>query len=118
MDHVIKRKIFLCSHKKQSCKCHIWLKQNISFLLDFLNINPTALTTAKTLWSFGRSECNRVKQNDLIKEDVILFTHMCNSLEEKSTCTYICSSQILVVGTWLDVQTDRLHTENCDRMNT
>ena len=23
--------------------------------------NPIALRTAKTLWSFGRSECNRVK---------------------------------------------------------
>ena len=23
--------------------------------------NPIALTMAKTLWSFGRSECNRVK---------------------------------------------------------
>ena len=25
-------------------------------------INPTALRTAKTIWSFGRSECIRVKQ--------------------------------------------------------
>ena len=24
-------------------------------------INPISLKTAKTLWSFGRSECNRVK---------------------------------------------------------
>ena len=24
-------------------------------------LNPIALRTAKTLWSFGRSECNRVK---------------------------------------------------------
>ena len=27
-----------------------------------LHFNPTALRTAKTLWSFGSSECNRVKQ--------------------------------------------------------
>ena len=26
-----------------------------------LRFNPVALKTAKTLWSFGRSECNRVK---------------------------------------------------------
>ena len=25
------------------------------------NVNPIALRTAKTLWSFGCSECNRVK---------------------------------------------------------
>ena len=28
----------------------------------FLVLNPTALRTAKTLWSFGCSECNRVKE--------------------------------------------------------
>ena len=27
-----------------------------------MDINPIALKTAKTLWSFGRSECNRVNQ--------------------------------------------------------
>ena len=27
-----------------------------------VNINPIALRTVETLWSFGRSECNRVKQ--------------------------------------------------------
>ena len=25
------------------------------------NFNPIALRTAKTLWSFGHSECNRIK---------------------------------------------------------
>ena len=25
------------------------------------NVNPVALRTAKTLWSFGHSECNKVK---------------------------------------------------------
>ena len=28
------------------------------------SINPIALKTSKTLWSFGRSECNRVKEMD------------------------------------------------------
>ena len=33
---------------------------------DYLFIfNPTALRTAKTLWSFGHSECNRVKLSKL-----------------------------------------------------
>ena len=30
--------------------------------LEWLDFNPTALRTAKTLQSFGCSECNRVKQ--------------------------------------------------------
>ena len=28
-----------------------------------MNFNPTALRMAKTLWSFGRSKCNRVKRS-------------------------------------------------------
>ena len=32
-------------------------------------LNPTALRTAKTLWSFGHSECNRVK-NCISKENL------------------------------------------------
>ena len=32
-------------------------------LLLLLRFNTIALRTAKTLWSFGRSECSRVKQN-------------------------------------------------------
>ena len=31
-------------------------------LFSSLVLNPIALRTAKTLWSFGRSECNRVKE--------------------------------------------------------
>ena len=27
----------------------------------FFHLNPIALRTAKTLWSFGHSKCNRVK---------------------------------------------------------
>ena len=27
----------------------------------WLDVNPVALRAAKTLWSFGRSDCNRVK---------------------------------------------------------
>ena len=35
-----------------------------SFISCVLSIfNPIALRTAKTLWGFGRSECNRVKPN-------------------------------------------------------
>ena len=48
----------------------------LQFLLDFFcslrlktekrkgmhEFNPIALRTAKTLWSFGHSECNRVKR--------------------------------------------------------
>ena len=30
-----------------------------------LGFNPIALRTAKTLWSFGRSECNRVNEKVL-----------------------------------------------------
>ena len=30
--------------------------------------NPVVLRTAKTLWSFGCSECNRVKGIDNLKE--------------------------------------------------
>ena len=30
-----------------------------------VHFNPIALRTAKTLWSFGRSECNRVKHKYL-----------------------------------------------------
>ena len=29
-------------------------------------VNPIALRTVKTLWSFGRSECNRVKQQSAL----------------------------------------------------
>ena len=36
-------------------------------------LNPFALRMAKTLWSFGRSECNRVKSYDSI---VIYYTGM------------------------------------------
>ena len=38
-----------------------------SALESFLSLNPIALRTAKTPWSFGRSECNRVKS--------LTFTH-------------------------------------------
>ena len=30
-------------------------------LKKFMNSNPIALRMAKTLWSFGHSECNRVR---------------------------------------------------------
>ena len=34
---------------------------DVNILSACLTLYPTALSTAKTLWSFGRSECNRVK---------------------------------------------------------
>ena len=34
-------------------------------------LNPIALRTAKTLWSFGHSECNRVKGMNLLLEEVL-----------------------------------------------
>ena len=35
-------------------------------------INPIAVRTAKTLWSFGRSKCNRVNQSKDILTEVRL----------------------------------------------
>ena len=37
------------------------LRENVSFRGVSSWFNPAALRTAKTLWSFGCSECNRVK---------------------------------------------------------
>ena len=31
---------------------------------NFLELNPTTLKSAKTLWSFGSSECSRVKAEE------------------------------------------------------
>ena len=50
--------------------------------LDFLfaalskkgsTLNPIALRMAKTLWSFGCSECSRVKKRFLLDEQVLYF---------------------------------------------
>ena len=41
--------------------CHIQMTRLITKVWDGTLFNRTALKTAKTLWSFGRSECNRVK---------------------------------------------------------
>ena len=41
---------------------YVWLRLNGNFVSDKQKscfINPIALRTAKTLWSFGLSECNR-----------------------------------------------------------
>ena len=37
--------------------------EELQYLLqsEHISVNPIALRTAKTLWSFGHSECNRVK---------------------------------------------------------
>ena len=39
--------------------CHAEL-ESIELAQNFASINPVALQMAKTLWSFGHSECNRV----------------------------------------------------------
>ena len=40
-------------------------------------INPIALRTAKTLWSFGRSECNRVKVCKCVSREITLKVGIC-----------------------------------------
>ena len=44
---------------KQELKLFPFVKMAEKLVIIYFN--PTALRTAKTLWSFGRSECNRVK---------------------------------------------------------
>ena len=34
---------------------------NVIVMVVYLELNPIALRMAKTLWSFGRTECKRVK---------------------------------------------------------
>ena len=43
---------------------HLMKCRNVCFIffLSTETFNSVALRTAKTLWSFGHSECNRVKQ--------------------------------------------------------
>ena len=46
--------------------------------MAFINlVNPIALRMAKTLWSFGHSECNRVKHYEIIsaQELEVWFLH-------------------------------------------
>ena len=35
-------------------------------------LNPIALSMAKTLWSFGHSECNRVKEKNFLLDGQVL----------------------------------------------
>ena len=42
---------------------------------QILLLNPIALRMAKTLLSFGHSECNRVKKYDLNCDNLNLFKH-------------------------------------------
>ena len=44
----------------------------MTFTLDKVCFNPIALRMAKTLWSFGLSECNRDKVNS---EIILLISH-------------------------------------------
>ena len=56
---------------------------NIQELSSFIScvlslFNPIALRTAKTLWSFGRSECNRAKPNGrILPRSAKLFLTLC-----------------------------------------
>ena len=52
-----------------------------------LVFNPIALRTAKTLWSFGRSECNRVKSFPLWSIELFLFVYF-------GICGYTSSCQL------------------------
>ena len=62
------------------CICCILLG---SVYKNFELFNPTALRTAKTLWSFGSSECNRVKiLATICRLEWVwlnLYTHSCSS---------------------------------------
>ena len=48
---------FVCPFRNLGFISECLVRQKV----DGLALNPIALRTAKTLWSFGRSECNRVK---------------------------------------------------------
>ena len=73
----------------------------ISMVVAFcflFSINPIALRTAKTLWSFGRSECNRVNALILVQiqkpvklpQQIFLF-RLLSSLNKRTECTdYMC----------------------------
>ena len=52
-----------------------WLPVQLHHLTWGLLFNPFALRTAKTLWSFGCSECNRVKAL-LVWHEEIVFTDL------------------------------------------
>ena len=47
---------------------------------SFININPIALRMAKTLWSFGHSDCNRVKGDS-----------DCNRVKATGCCISVCN---------------------------
>ena len=63
------------SKAKWSNSCIISSYKTIqSELEEISGVNPVALRAAKTLWSFGHSECNRVKANlmlDLLNDKII-----------------------------------------------
>ena len=50
-------------------------------------LNPTALRTAKTPWSFGRSECNRVKAISSMIELIFSEFLACFQNVQKRYCT-------------------------------
>ena len=61
----------------------IIFKARIVYALDFFYVifNPIALRTAKTLWSFGRSECNKVKHVILTKLQTFCYSEECVQLK-------------------------------------
>ena len=52
------------TQNRRHCPCRYRHHGNNNSSLYF---NPTALGTAKTLWSFGRCECSRVFNTDKLK---------------------------------------------------
>ena len=54
----------LCHYDGQQHRCIDWYSGAIGIVFGCCNsFNPIALRTAKTLWSFDCSDCNRVKHD-------------------------------------------------------
>ena len=49
---------------EKQCKKYLWML-SAGVVIDTLTVNPIARWMAKTRWSFGRSECNRVNMHKM-----------------------------------------------------
>ena len=58
-----------------------YIRITVNPVLVTTSVNPIALRMAKTPWSFGRSECNRVKQATCVKQACIHFLKKANALK-------------------------------------
>ena len=56
--------------------------QYLQLRVIYLKYNPIALRMAKTLWSFGRSECNRVNHT------MTLYS-LCQPYKNNTTCIFV-----------------------------